>query len=86
MDYLAPEYILSGHCDTASDMFSVGVLFHAIYNHGRPVFECRNELAVFRRHVADVSVVFVALLLSGLCVSEHTLFYSFSYTLDELLN
>ena len=34
MDYLAPEYILSGHCDTASDMFSVGVLFHAIYNHG----------------------------------------------------
>ena len=55
LDYLAPEYIVSGHCDTASDMFSVGVLFHAIYNNGRPLFECKSELAVFRKHVADVS-------------------------------
>ena len=54
LDYLAPEYIVSTSCDTASDMFSVGILFYAVYNKGKTLFECRSELAVFRRNVNEV--------------------------------
>ncbi|KAJ3612211.1 hypothetical protein NHX12_020487 [Muraenolepis orangiensis] len=37
-EYLAPEYILSVSCDSASDMYSLGVVMHAVFNEGKPVF------------------------------------------------
>ncbi|XP_062339515.1 SCY1-like protein 2 isoform X2 [Osmerus eperlanus] len=45
--YLAPEYILSVSCDTASDMYSLGVLVHAIFNQGAPVLQV-NQNDIFK--------------------------------------
>ncbi|VDM40080.1 unnamed protein product [Toxocara canis] len=49
LDYLAPEYVLGGRCDTYADIFSLGVLSIAIFNHCRPPFEHRNSLENFRK-------------------------------------
>ncbi|XP_077400951.1 SCY1-like protein 2 isoform X2 [Vanacampus margaritifer] len=46
-EYLAPEYILSVSCDTASDMYSLGVVAHAIFNEGKPVFAV-NKHDIFK--------------------------------------
>uniref|UniRef100_A0A3P8VA10 SCY1 like pseudokinase 2 n=1 Tax=Cynoglossus semilaevis TaxID=244447 RepID=A0A3P8VA10_CYNSE len=46
-EYLAPEYILSVSCDSASDMYSLGVIFHAIFNEGKPVFQV-NKHDIFK--------------------------------------
>ncbi|XP_035281447.1 SCY1-like protein 2 isoform X1 [Anguilla anguilla] len=42
-EYLAPEYILSVSCDTASDMYSLGVVMHAVFNEGKPVFKVNKQ-------------------------------------------
>ncbi|XP_068128911.1 SCY1-like protein 2 [Hyperolius riggenbachi] len=42
-EYLAPEYILSVSCDPASDMYSLGIIIHAVYNKGKPVFEASKQ-------------------------------------------
>ncbi|XP_044136569.1 SCY1-like protein 2 isoform X2 [Bufo gargarizans] len=42
-EYLAPEYILSVSCDTASDMYSLGVIIHAVYNKGKTIFEVNKQ-------------------------------------------
>uniref|UniRef100_A0A8C5N438 SCY1 like pseudokinase 2 n=1 Tax=Leptobrachium leishanense TaxID=445787 RepID=A0A8C5N438_9ANUR len=41
--YLAPEYILSVSCDPASDMYSLGVVVHAVYNKGKAIFEVKKQ-------------------------------------------
>uniref|UniRef100_A0A4W6E5N0 SCY1 like pseudokinase 2 n=1 Tax=Lates calcarifer TaxID=8187 RepID=A0A4W6E5N0_LATCA len=46
-EYLAPEYILSVSCDSASDMYSLGVVMHAIFNEGKPVFQV-NKHDIFK--------------------------------------
>ncbi|KAM8909917.1 SCY1-like protein 2 isoform 2-T2 [Spinachia spinachia] len=46
-EYLAPEYILSVSCDSASDMYSLGVIVHAVFNEGRPVFQV-NKHDIFK--------------------------------------
>ncbi|KAJ8007184.1 hypothetical protein DPEC_G00114900 [Dallia pectoralis] len=46
-EYLAPEYILSVSCDAASDMYSLGVIMHAVYNEGKPVFQV-NKHDIFK--------------------------------------
>uniref|UniRef100_A0A3P8ZB85 Protein kinase domain-containing protein n=1 Tax=Esox lucius TaxID=8010 RepID=A0A3P8ZB85_ESOLU len=46
-EYLAPEYILSVSCDAASDMYSLGVLMHAVFNEGKPVFQV-NKHDIFK--------------------------------------
>ncbi|XP_068163107.1 SCY1-like protein 2 isoform X1 [Antennarius striatus] len=46
-EYLAPEYILSVSCDSASDMYSLGVVMHAIFNEGKPVFKV-NKHDIFK--------------------------------------
>ncbi|XP_061618411.1 SCY1-like protein 2 [Phyllopteryx taeniolatus] len=46
-EYLAPEYILSVSCDTASDMYSLGVVAHAVFNEGKPVFAV-NKHDIFK--------------------------------------
>ncbi|XP_073401141.1 SCY1-like protein 2 isoform X1 [Dendrobates tinctorius] len=42
-EYLAPEYILSVSCDPASDMYSLGVTIHAVYNKGKTIFEVNKQ-------------------------------------------
>jgi len=54
-------------CDTASDMFSVGVLIYALYNNGQPVLDSMNEWSKFKSNASHVSVslsvsLFVSLL------------------------
>ncbi|KAL6116749.1 scyl2 [Pungitius sinensis] len=46
-EYLAPEYILSVSCDAASDMYSLGVVVHAVFNEGKPVFQV-NKHDIFK--------------------------------------
>uniref|UniRef100_UPI00358F0628 SCY1-like protein 2 n=1 Tax=Myxine glutinosa TaxID=7769 RepID=UPI00358F0628 len=38
-EYLAPEYILSVSCETASDMYSFGMLMYAVFNKGKTILE-----------------------------------------------
>ena len=38
-EYLAPEYILSVSCETASDMYSLGAVMYAVFNKGKLIFE-----------------------------------------------
>ncbi|MBN3276139.1 SCYL2 protein, partial [Polyodon spathula] len=45
--YLAPEYILSVSCDTASDMYSLGVIVYAVFNEGKPIFDV-NKHGIFK--------------------------------------
>ena len=54
MDYMAPEYITTMSCDTASDMFSSGMLFYAVFSRGRPLFESRNEMSAYRSNIDKV--------------------------------
>ncbi|KAI4874660.1 hypothetical protein NFI96_031157 [Prochilodus magdalenae] len=42
-EYVAPEYILSVSCDSASDMYSLGVIMHAVFNEGKPVFKVNKQ-------------------------------------------
>ncbi|XP_036373875.1 SCY1-like protein 2 isoform X1 [Megalops cyprinoides] len=42
-EYLAPEYILSVSCDSASDMYSLGVVIHAVFSEGKPVFQVNKQ-------------------------------------------
>ncbi|XP_038150107.1 SCY1-like protein 2 isoform X2 [Cyprinodon tularosa] len=46
-EYLAPEYILSVSCDSASDMYSLGVVMHAVFNDGKPVIQV-NKHDIFK--------------------------------------
>ncbi|XP_047245875.1 SCY1-like protein 2 isoform X1 [Girardinichthys multiradiatus] len=46
-EYLAPEYILSVSCDSASDMYSLGVIMHAVFNEGKPVIQV-NKHDIFK--------------------------------------
>lgn len=55
LNYAAPEYILSRSCDLSSDMFSLGVLIYSIYNKGKPLFDCDNNMAAFKRNVEQMS-------------------------------
>ncbi|XP_017593392.1 SCY1-like protein 2 isoform X3 [Corvus cornix cornix] len=42
-EYLAPEYILSVSCETASDMYSLGAVMYAVFNKGKPIFEVNKQ-------------------------------------------
>ncbi|XP_072171795.1 SCY1-like protein 2 [Diadema setosum] len=48
LNYLAPEYLLTQSCDTASDMFSLGMLMYAVKNNGSTLYDCNENLPTFR--------------------------------------
>ena len=56
LNYLAPEYILSQSCEAVSDLFSYGVLVHAVYNRGQPLFESENNLLTYKQRIEHVSI------------------------------
>ena len=55
LDYIAPESLLKMELHTASDIYSLAVLLHAIYNHGKPVYQSHNSLASCKQHASEVS-------------------------------
>ncbi|XP_054609500.1 SCY1-like protein 2 isoform X1 [Dunckerocampus dactyliophorus] len=63
-EYLAPEYILSVSCDTASDMYSLGVVMHAVFSEGKPVFQVNKHdiFKSFSRQLDQLSNISPALL------------------------
>ncbi|XP_070847691.1 SCY1-like protein 2 isoform X1 [Chaetodon trifascialis] len=63
-EYLAPEYILSVSCDSASDMYSLGVVMHAVFNEGKPVFQVNKHdiFKSFSRQLDQLSTMSPALL------------------------
>ncbi|XP_052064177.1 SCY1-like protein 2 isoform X2 [Mytilus californianus] len=54
LDYLAPEFALTMTCCRGSDMFSIGVLIHAIFNYGKPLYECNNQLSMFKKYSEEL--------------------------------
>ncbi|XP_071104426.1 SCY1-like protein 2 isoform X3 [Haliotis cracherodii] len=54
LDYLAPEYALTMMCSLASDMYSIGVLIFALFNNGKPLFECRTQLSTFKKNAEEL--------------------------------
>lgn len=58
LDYMAPEYCLTHSCCEASDMFSLGVLIYYVYNQGKPLYQCQNQLSQFRKFTEEVMVYF----------------------------
>ncbi|KAM4614874.1 SCY1-like protein 2 isoform 2-T2 [Polymixia lowei] len=63
-EYLAPEYILSVSCDSASDMYSLGVVMHAVFNEGKPVIQVNKHdiFKSFSRQLDQLSSMSPALL------------------------
>lgn len=63
-EYLAPEYILSVSCDAASDMYSLGVVMHAVFNEGKPVFKVNKHdiFKSFSRQLDQLSSISPAVL------------------------
>lgn len=59
LDYLAPEWGSRGYCDTKSDMYSLGVTLHAIYNQGKPVYQCHDNLSSFKTVSSEVCSHFI---------------------------
>ena len=51
LEYLAPEYVLSNSCNEHSDMYSYGMLSFAIYNGGKPLFECHNNTLTYKHNI-----------------------------------
>ncbi|KAL4224685.1 SCY1-like protein 2 [Mactra antiquata] len=54
LDYLAPEYTISESCSLASDMFSLGVLMYALFNKGKPLYECKEQISSFRKNAEEL--------------------------------
>nr|XP_022321420.1 SCY1-like protein 2 [Crassostrea virginica] len=62
LDYMAPEYCLTHSCCEASDMFSLGVLIYYVYNQGKPLYQCQNQLSQFRKFTEELRKFRAALL------------------------
>ncbi|KAL3842613.1 hypothetical protein ACJMK2_020606 [Sinanodonta woodiana] len=55
LDYLAPEYALTESCDLASDLFTLGVVMYTLFNKGKPLYECNDQLSTFRKNAEELS-------------------------------
>ena len=63
LNYLAPEYALTMQCDISSDMYSLGILLYAVFNNGKPLYNCRNELSAFRKNSEEVGMCRLSVML-----------------------
>ncbi|XP_067937904.1 SCY1-like protein 2 isoform X2 [Watersipora subatra] len=54
LDYLAPEYGSGQTNNSKSDMYSLGVTVHALYNQGKPVYQCHDSLTTFKTRSAEM--------------------------------
>ncbi|XP_028397554.1 SCY1-like protein 2 isoform X2 [Dendronephthya gigantea] len=55
LNYTAPEHILSRTCTSSADLFSLGMLICAVYNGGKPLFDCQGDIVTYKRHVEKIS-------------------------------
>lgn len=51
---MAPEYYTSKSFDTQSDMFSIGMLIYALYNHGKTLYECHDNYSSYIKMCDDL--------------------------------
>jgi SCY1-like protein 2 len=51
---MAPEYSTTKSYDSQSDMFSLGMLIYALYNHGKTLYECNDNYSAFVRMSDDL--------------------------------
>ncbi|XP_066275776.1 SCY1-like protein 2 [Branchiostoma lanceolatum] len=54
LNYHAPEYVLQCSCDTPGDLFSLGMLFYAIFNHGKTIMDCGSSLPTYKRNIEQL--------------------------------
>ena len=55
MNYLAPEVVLSNTVNEKCDLYSFGMLIFAIYNSGKPLFDCTDNLRTYKQNIELVS-------------------------------
>ncbi|XP_060534730.1 SCY1-like protein 2 isoform X3 [Cylas formicarius] len=51
LDYLAPECQTQSVCTVLSDMFSLGMIVCAIFNHGRPIIQANNSSSSYLKQL-----------------------------------
>jgi SCY1-like protein 2 len=51
---MAPEYHTIKSYNTQSDMFSLGILIYALYNHGKTFYECNDNYSLFIKMCDDL--------------------------------
>ncbi|XP_045784676.1 SCY1-like protein 2 [Maniola jurtina] len=51
LDFLAPEVQMSGQCSILSDMFSLGLVMCAIFNHGKSLLQTNNNPMLYLRQI-----------------------------------
>jgi SCY1-like protein 2 len=54
---MAPEYHLTKSYNTQSDMFSLGMLIYALYNHGKTYYECHENYSTFIKMCDDLKTI-----------------------------
>jgi SCY1-like protein 2 len=54
---MAPEYSTTKVYDSQSDMFSLGMLIYALYNHGKTFYECHDNYSSFIKMSDDLKVL-----------------------------
>ncbi|CAF0785506.1 unnamed protein product [Rotaria sordida] len=57
LDYMAPEYVTNKSFDSQSDMFSLGMLIYALYNHGRTLYECQDNYSSYTKMCDELKVL-----------------------------
>ena len=54
---MAPEYSTTKSYDSQADMFSLGMLIYALYNHGKTLYECHDNYSAFVRMSDDLKTL-----------------------------
>ncbi|TPP59502.1 SCY1 protein 2 [Fasciola gigantica] len=55
LDFVAPEAQLYSSMSPLADMFSVGMVICAIYNHGHSLIDCEQNPTIYARKLTEVS-------------------------------
>ncbi|XP_077994616.1 SCY1-like protein 2 [Glandiceps talaboti] len=62
LNYLAPEYIMTVSCDTASDMYSMAMVIYAVFNKGKSLFDCDGNLKSYQRNCQQLNSLHMSML------------------------
>jgi SCY1-like protein 2 len=54
---MAPEYHLTKSYDTQSDMFALGMIIYALYNHGKTYYECHENYSTFIKMCDEIKTI-----------------------------
>uniref|UniRef100_A0A182UDR9 Protein kinase domain-containing protein n=1 Tax=Anopheles melas TaxID=34690 RepID=A0A182UDR9_9DIPT len=56
LDYMAPEIQINSSCSILSDMFSLGMVICAIFNHGRSLIQSGNSTSTYLKQMELVGI------------------------------